>query len=205
MGSFISQADSNFLHIWRWPLTSNVCTFVSRVLVLRVWATTQFYAVLGINTRTSCMRGKYSTNWATSTATNANFWTHIMNFSPPMIFDLIWCYVIYCVLEARSICMCRHQRTTAGSQFSPATWLTQGSSHFWCCVVHSWLVVLWPSRQSFCLWHSSHYRRAESASAWTAVITTNFLQKSGDQIQFISLVSKWSYSQSHLLILIVLF
>lgn len=128
------------------------------MLVLRVWVTTQFYAVLGINTRTSCMQGKYSTNWATSTAANTNFWTHIMNFYPPMTYDLIWSYAIYCVHEARSMCMCGHQRSATGSQFSPATWLAQGSSHLWCCVVHSRLVVLWPSRQSSCLWHSSHYK-----------------------------------------------
>lgn len=79
-------------------------------------------------------------------------------FYPPMAYNLIWCYVIYCVLEARSICMCGHQRSATKSQFLPATWLTQGSSHFWCCVVHSWLAVLWPSRQSSCLWHSSHYK-----------------------------------------------
>lgn len=84
---------------------------------------------------------------------------HILwSFYPPMTYDLIWCYVIYCVLEARSMCMCGHQRSATSSQFLPATWLTQGSSHFWCCVVYSRLVVLWPSRQSSCLWHSSHYK-----------------------------------------------
>lgn len=118
-------------------------------------------------------------------------------FYPPMTYDLIWCYVIYCVLEARSMCMCGHQRSATRSQFLPATWLTQGSSHFWCCVVHSRLVVLdlagnppvsdihvtikgWECKCMNCFHHNQLFTKVWGSNS------------------VISLVSKWSYSQSHL-------
>ena len=112
-------------------------------------------------------------------------------FNLPVTYDLTWCYVIYCVVEAGNMCMCRHQRTTARSQFSPATWLTQGSSHLWCCVIHTQLVILWPTRQS---WECRCMNCCRHNQLFTEVWGSNSVYHPGQQVILLTEPSPYPYS-----------